>query len=659
MFRKKPNIKALSPLRSSDRRKIAEQIIASFDIELHADHENNVVATEGSHDGHATVPTSLGALRNSLVPENALSARFTTTTGPDLTQVSGIVYVGAHPGEEQRVLWFKFEDRLIPTVYTLWKHPGIVPLLHTSDSVLQRLKGGADLMTPGLSRGPPFSSRATKGSVVAIASLERPSVPEVVGVCEIDVASLQKVQGVKGHAVRGQHWSGDELWAWSQGGKPGGNVPDVVEGWDASCPTSTPEEKVKNLTIGELSDDGEEGGVSLSQTTGDNIMGKGRNSFVEGEEAAPLEEAKLKGKEFSTKEIDDIFWNAFLFGLFQQRNNHKQDPHHGLDFPLNQSSIISSLVLPFLPITDSDQTHSLNIKKTSWKNVKKFIKAFDKAKILKSKERDGGECVVLDVDFEDPAITNFVPYKLPKKENASVESSGPSRSNITASNSSSKDDTIGQKLSLISLYRPKDSVYPIFEASSSSVKSFYLPTELRSIVTSYIESESLISDDDKRFIQINPIIANAIFDGRSAVDKEALAQGRCRREALFERVQDKCSPFWAILRNHQTREAVKAQAGSAPKIQITLETRSGNKTATKVAGFEVFHVRSQPLADELQKTCASSTSVNQQAGSSPKSPVMEIMIQGPQKDAVLKALEKRGVRRTWVEVRDKTKGKKK
>lgn len=156
-------------------------------------------------------------------------------------------------------------------------------------------------MTPGLSRGPPFPSRATKGSIVAIASLERPSVPEVVGVCEIDVASLQKVQGAKGHAVRGQHWTRDELWAWSQGGKSGGNVPDAIEGWDTSYSASIPDDKVKNLTIKELSDDGEEGGVLLSQTTEDNTMGKRHNSFVEGEEAAPLEEAKLKGKEFSTK----------------------------------------------------------------------------------------------------------------------------------------------------------------------------------------------------------------------------------------------------------------------------------------------------------------------------------------------------------------------
>jgi len=104
---------------------------------------------------------------------------------------------------------------------------------------------------------------------------------------------------------------------------------------------------------------------------------------------------------------------------------------------------------------------------------------------------------------------------------------------------------------------------------------------------------------------------------------------------------------------------VKAKSGHAPKIQIVLEMRSGNKTVTKLSGVEVFHINPQPLAEELQKACASSTSVNQLVGSSPKNPVQEIMVQGPQKDAVVKALEKRGVNRHWIEVLNKTKGKKK
>lgn len=87
------------------------------------------------------------------------------------------------------------------------------------------MRGGADLMTPGLARGPPFPSKAKKGAVVAIAAYERPSVPVVVGVCEIDVSALTEVRGVKGHAVRGMHWDSDEIWNWSSTGRAGGTAP--------------------------------------------------------------------------------------------------------------------------------------------------------------------------------------------------------------------------------------------------------------------------------------------------------------------------------------------------------------------------------------------------------------------------------------------------
>jgi len=78
-----------------------------------------------------------------------------------------------------------------------------------------------------------------------------------------------------------------------------------------------------------------------------------------------------------------------------------------------------------------------------------------------------------------------------------------------------------------------------------------------------------------------------------------------------------------------------------------------------VSGVEAYFISPQPLADELRKACAGSTSVDQRVGSSPKNPVMEIMVQGPQAEAVVKALERRGVNKAWVEVTDKTKGKKK
>lgn len=211
-------------------------------------------STETPADG-AITPT-LASIRNALLPENALTARFTTTAGSDLREVQGVVYVGAHPDGDERVLWFKVEHgpgsdkRLYPTVYTLWHNPNLVPLLYTPEMVMRKLHGGADLMTPGLANEPPFPERAVQGAVVAVAGLDRHSVPLFVGVCEIDVSALGEVQGTKGAAVRGLHWEGDELWAWSSSSRPGRPAPEYLKGWDEEADdTGDVEEAVGELAL--------------------------------------------------------------------------------------------------------------------------------------------------------------------------------------------------------------------------------------------------------------------------------------------------------------------------------------------------------------------------------------------------------------------------
>jgi len=108
MFKKKPQIKPLAPIRSSDRRKTADNIISTYGLQI-------PVKQDASDEEKAAATTEHTNLRNSLLPDNIQSARFTTTHGPDLKQVSGTVYVGNQPGEDQRVLWFKIEEQMYPS----------------------------------------------------------------------------------------------------------------------------------------------------------------------------------------------------------------------------------------------------------------------------------------------------------------------------------------------------------------------------------------------------------------------------------------------------------------------------------------------------------------------------------------------------------------
>lgn len=334
-------------------------------------------------------------------------------------------------------------------------------------------------------------------------------------------------------------------------------------------------------------------------------------------------------------------------------DHNKDHPTFGLEFPLSQSNVMSLLVQPFLPAYTPARTASLQIKKTSWKNIKKFIKYLDKQQIVKSKDRDGNEVVILDIDFNDRQVELFKPYRLPKKDIPAASNAGGK-----PAASLSAESSVGQKLKLISLLRPKEKVAPILNSAKADPRGLYTPAELKQILTTYIETENLVSPKNKRLININPQIADALL-GTSAVDNAALVAGTIARDALAERIIAAASPFHTILRNNADVAESKPKAGAPPKVQITLETRSGNKTVTKVSGVEAYYIAPQPLADELRKTCAGSTSVDRLQGSSPKNPIMEVMVQGPQKDAIIKALEKRGVNKNWVDVVDKTKGKKK
>ncbi|KAI4649159.1 hypothetical protein J4E93_003473 [Alternaria ventricosa] len=646
MFKKKPTIKPLSPLKSSDRRRTADQIIADFGIDIPVDADAN------PDDKAASSTAGLTALRKSLLPENALSARFTTTAGPDLKQVSGTIYVGSHEGTsgEQRVLWVKVGDKMYPTVYTLWHNPRIVPLLYTPLVVVEKMQGGADLMTPGLQRGPPFPKKATKGAIVAIASLEAPTVPMAVGECVIDVSALGKVQGTKGMAVSTFHWAGDELWSWSSTGKAGTEPPDVLQGWDDD---NGEEASLAERTAAVDLDD-EEGGITLDATPTERSEAE-KAQGVQGEDAPSNNDFidVLEDKELTTKEIDEAFKNAFLYGVRYHMDHNKGHPSYGLDFPISQTNVMSTLVLPFLPTYTPARTASLQIKKTSWKNLRKFVRYLDKQQILKCKDRDGNEVVVLDIDFKDRQIESFVPYRLPKKDAPTAASvNGKPAAPLSA------ESSVGQKLKLVSVLRPKEKLAPILSASKADPRGLYTPSELKQLLIAYIEAENLIDPKNKRLIRINPQLADALL-GSSAADNAALSSGAMPRDALAERMVAASSPFHAIIRNDADISDAKPKAGAPPKIQITLETRSGNKTVTKVHGLEPYYISPQPLADELRKTCAGSTSVDKLQGSSPKAPVMEVMVQGPQKDAIMKALEKRGVQRNWVDVVDKTKGKKK
>jgi translation initiation factor 2D len=324
--------------------------------------------------------------------------------------------------------------------------------------------------------------------------------------------------------------------------------------------------------------------------------------------------------------------------------------------------LIANLITPYLPIYSAQEVQFYNIKKTSWKNVKKFIKHLDKMKFIKAKDRSGGETYVWDVDFDDQRIDRFVPYKLPSK--AALESGNKSASEgKKPAATDDADPAVGQSLTVQTLYRATGKLCPDVLPSlpPSNPKNYYKYSDVSSHLDNYLQSQDppIVSKDNRRIITLNPYLANTIFTSGSSEDQGTLKRGMVTRDGLLKRIMEDVTflqPHYAILKPGQTLADVKPKAGATPKAQITIEKRTGSKLVTRVTNLEVFGIIPGLLAEELQKKCASSTSVTQ-ANGAPKG-VMEVLVQGDQRKAIETALTRRGLKSQWVEVVDKTKKKK-
>ncbi|KAL0568274.1 hypothetical protein V5O48_013717 [Marasmius crinis-equi] len=104
-------------------------------------------------------------------------------------------------------LWFtigKGSDNsdLIPTVYTLWKSPKLLPFLSTPKAVIPILVGGADLMIPGVVHHTPDLK---EGQLVSVCEYERhegvPTLSPLLAVGRMAVSSDQLAGDEKGKAV--------------------------------------------------------------------------------------------------------------------------------------------------------------------------------------------------------------------------------------------------------------------------------------------------------------------------------------------------------------------------------------------------------------------------------------------------------------------------
>ncbi|CAF3930765.1 unnamed protein product, partial [Rotaria sp. Silwood1] len=191
MFRKDFKSKGYTQVKSSDRKKLRQQI-------------QQIYSTLNDDILSLIIPTGKG--------DDFTSCKLLLSTGDDI-----LVY------STNKIPWFFIiEDnkskieRILPTVYLLWKCPDLLTLkFHTHKHVFNKLMNGADLMLPGLILPPgcvtPQTFRHVQRDEFCAICLDDNRYPIGIGQTTMDGDDMY-MSGMKGRGIILLHLYQDALW---------------------------------------------------------------------------------------------------------------------------------------------------------------------------------------------------------------------------------------------------------------------------------------------------------------------------------------------------------------------------------------------------------------------------------------------------------------
>ncbi|GBE78753.1 eukaryotic translation initiation factor SUI1 family protein [Sparassis latifolia] len=605
---KKPlaDLKTSAPLRSSDRRKLKQRVLQSFDH----------LAPE---DG------------DPLVPEGLLSQKFSTHLNEP-----GVAYISP----EGDPLWFtigKGSDDLVPTVYTLWKQPALLPILSTPSAVIPKLVGGADLMIPGVVQ---YSSSLTPDQLVSITQFHRDKIgfPIAVGRMAMSSDALKQAleKDSKGKAVYVlQTWK-DFLWDMGVSKKmdvPEARVIEVGEpplGLDGSYSDSGEDEAQDEPSVGERKV------VTRQLVADDHSSTEPSASLPEGDEPPAVETFSS----LTAEEVSNCLREALLQALSTTLSAAPSSV-----FPISASAFWSSYVLPARAAhVLGSTTDAIDVKHSTYKSVKVFLKASAKEGLVKLKDAKGGDVVVAAVFPNHPAVAGHHLHRTAKDVETMVQ-------NAEDRERRKKDaeEKRRAEIHVTEFWKPFGSTVAWFVAAQKDTSELYTLPDVKRIFDTYISSKNLVNAQEQQYVNVSEDAALHSAIVRKNEDTIEFM----KRDEVFGRIKDSMQSWYEI---RVGGADIIRKKGQLKPISVVMKVRQGRKACTLVTGFEPFSLVADDLANELRRICASSTSVSPVAG---KISDMEVMVQGKQVKIVTDLLIAKGVPKKWIDSADLSAGKRK
>ncbi|MPC20927.1 Eukaryotic translation initiation factor 2D [Portunus trituberculatus] len=360
------------------------------------------------------------------------------------------------------------EKKMYPTVYLLWRHPDLLHTFTTHPPVIGVLAGGADLMLPGIvtkgeasvgcagvllpwlfiGMSPKSYGRFEKGFPVAVNTIENKA-PMAVGVTALSSMDMY-MAGRQGRGVSVLHVYRDLLW--EMGTKtppPSLGVPDIV------AETLVSPSESANVDIQEISDsnvDKEKEG-EVEQLTDET-----QRLELEGDEVT--EGSAATGPEA----MDNLLLHCFLKAW---KTSAKK-----IEIPILTSNFYRLHMVPACP-----DGATLDIKKSSYKKLSKFLNAMAKKNLIQVKEFPKGIENITAINWAHEDIKAFV---VDLEETTAKPDPGKSNSG-----SGFVPPTIEE------VYQVSGDTVAFFRACGCSKGDVLLSGEVRTLVTNYIKTKGL------------------------------------------------------------------------------------------------------------------------------------------------------------------------
>nr|XP_054764505.1 eukaryotic translation initiation factor 2D-like [Lytechinus pictus] len=558
MFKKPFHVKSNAAMKGSDKRKMKSSVLLQFS-EITSDQVDSIFPNKAQ----------------------TTSMKIQTHTGEHM-----VVYcVDGVPA------FFENEKVLYPTVYTLWKCPSLLPCLTTFPAVIEKLIGGADLMLPGVvmsETGLPLLEKSQLCSVKVVGNLA----PIAIGTASMSSSDMLGC-AMKGKGVFTLHCFGDHLWA--TGGKL---KPPQIDPFPQDSPShsdsatnvenSAGSDNKTNRTDGQRVADGdvcqgdEEGGVREGGIE-EEVAGLSLGGGAVGGEEVVEEDAAEEVSPIDA--MDELLRQCLLHSL-----KKKVKPS---DLPLLTSSLYRNHMQTCCP-----EGKSLDLKKSSYKKLSKFLQAMQEKGLLDVRELRVGVDSVTAIHKNHDEIRSFVP--LPD-ESDSGEQSGAASIQSSSSKAPEGPPEIRQ------FYAVLPNQVPVLQHSGYKRGCWMTKEDVRNAITAYIKNESLVDQNDYSRVTLDPILHDAV------VNKSECSITHLKWDQLFTRFLHKMNPGYQIVFPGELPAGVQPQIhkGQVQPIILKLDRKAGNKWITVIQNLEQFSLDPKEFAHRLQIAVAASTTVTE------------------------------------------------